>query len=305
MFSPDPKFFFDTVCLIGVLRRSAMAGLVLICLGSCSDSGPSSSSGAEQLGVTKVSSPEPPTPELKDLTPSQATSVLRAWGFAGKITVVDNGKCASGNRPGKTYRQEPTVNEMTQDLGEVVIYAGCFDISFSVSTGGSIKVITDDPAERTDLAHRFNLKAYNSLDFTVVTQSNYSLVSVLVNGAKITPRANQRYRLPELTSDQNVSIVFSEDPAPVADSAPAPDPAPAPAVTYTITATLLGGDCTVSPSGAVTVNEGANQGFDITVNSGVVQFLEVDGGVEACNQFGCTYTFNNVVADHTLDLLCN
>lgn len=292
-FSPDPKFFFDTVCPIGVLRRSAMAALVLICLGSCSDSGPSSSSGAEQLGVTKVSSPESPTPELKDLTPSQATSVLRAWGFAGKITVVDNGKCASGNRPGKTYRQEPTVNEMTQDLGEVVIYAGCFDISFSVSTGGSIKVITDHPAERTDLAHRFNLKAYNSLDFTVVTQSNYSLVSVLVNGAKITPRANQRYRLPELTSDQNVSIVFSADPA------------PAPAVTYTITATLLGGDCTVSPAGAVTVNEGANQDFDITVNSGVVQFLEVDGGVEACNQFGCTYTFNNVVADHTLDLLCN
>ena len=33
--------------------------------------------------------------------------------------------------------------------------------------------------------------------------------------------------------------------------------------------------------------------------------IEVDGGVEACNQFGCTYTFNNVVADHTLDLLCN
>jgi hypothetical protein len=188
---------------------------------------------------------------------------------------------------------------MTQDLGEVVIYAGCFDISFSVSTGGSIKVITDDPVERTDLAHQFNLKAYNSLDFTVVTQSNYSLVSVLVNGAKIAPRAKQRYRLPELTSDQNVSIVFSEDPA------SAPDPAPAPAVTYTITATLLGGDCTVSPSGAVTVNEGANQDFDITVNSGVVQFLEVDGGVEACNQFGCTYTFNNVVADHTLDLLCN
>lgn len=295
MFAANPKFFFDTVCPIGILRRSAMAGLVLICLGSCSDSGPSSSSGAEQLGVTKVSSPESPTPELKDLTPSKATSVLRAWGFAGKITVVDNGKCASGNRPGKTYRQEPTVNEMTQDLGEVVIYAGCFDISFSVSTGGSIKVITDDPAERTDLAHRFNLKAYNSLDFTVVTQSNYSLVSVLANGAKITPRANQRYRLPELTSDQNVSIVFSEDPA------PAPDPAPA--ATYTITATLLGGDCTVSPSGGVTVNEGANQDFDITVNSGVVQFLEVDGGVEACNQFGCTYSFNNVVADHTLDVL--
>ena len=49
----------------------------------------------------------------------------------------------------------------------------------------------------------------------------------------------------------------------------------------------------------------ALDGVDITVNAGVVQFLEVDGGVEACNQFGCTYSFNNIVADHTLDVLCN
>ena len=303
MFSPDPKFFFDTVCLIGVLRRSAMAGLVLICLGSCSDSGPSSSSGAEQLGAAMVSPPEPPTPELKDLTPSQATSVLRAWGFAGKITVVDNGKCASGNRPGKTYRQEPTVNEMTQDLGEVVIYAGCFDISFSVSTGGSIKVITDDPAERTDLAHRFNLKAYNSLDFTVVPESGYGVASVSVNASKISLKASQQYRLPEITSDQIVSVVFSEDPESAPNPEPAPDPAPA--TTYTITATLLAGDCTVSPSGAVTVNEGAGQNFDIVANSGVVALLEVDGIPETCDQLGCSYTFSSVTADHTLNVLCN
>jgi len=303
MLSAHPKFSFDTVRAISVLGRSAMAGLVLICLGSCSDSGPSSSSGAEQLGAAMVSPPETTTPELKDLTPDQATSMLRAWGFAGKVSVVDNGKCASGNRPGKIYKQEPAVDEAAQDLGEVVIYAGCFDVSFSVSTGGSIEVITDDPAERTGLAHRFNLKAYNSLDFTVAPQSGYSVASVWVNGAAITPKANQRYRLPELTSDQSVSIVFSEDPKVAPDPVPAPDPAPA--TTYTITATLLGGDCTVSPAGAVTVNEGANQDFDITVNSGVVQFLEVDGGLEVCNQFGCTYTFNNVVADHTLDVLCN
>ena len=64
-------------------------------------------------------------------------------------------------------------------------------------------------------------------------------------------------------------------------------------------------DCAISPTGAVSVNEGADQSFDITVNSGVIQFLEVDGALEACNQFGCSYTFNNVAADHTLDVLCN
>ena len=99
--------------------------------------------------------------------------------------------------------------------------------------------------------------------------------------------------MPELTADQTVTVVFAENPV------------PAPTTAYTIIATLLGGDCAISPTGAVSVNEGADQSFDITVNSGVIQFLEVDGALEACNQFGCSYTFNNVAADHTLDVLCN
>ena len=270
-----------------------------VSVGSCSNGGPSSSSGADQLATAVSESVGTAIPEVRDLTLEQAVSVLRGLGFSGQVIEVDNGRCVSGNRPGKVYRQEPPVGQVTASLGEVMLYTGCFDVVFSVSAGGDIEAVLDDPAERTGVANRFNLKAYNSLDFTVAADSGFTLESVSVNGSTLAAQAGGSYRLPELTSDQTVAVVFSENPA------PEPAPAPAPATTYTITAILLGGDCAISPTGAVSVNEGADQSFDITVNSGVVQFLDVDGTFEACNQFGCTYTFNNVSADHTLNVLCN
>lgn len=270
-------------------------------IGSCSNGGPSSSSGADQLATDVSQSPATAIPEVRDRPFEQAVSLLRRWGFSGKVSEVYNGRCVNGNRPGKVYRQEPPVGQLTGSLGEVKLYTGCFDVGFSVSAGGKIEAVLDDPAERTGVANRFNLKAFNSLDFTVAADAGFVLESVSANGSTLVAQAGGGYRLPELTSDQTVAVVFAENPA----TAPAPAPAPAPATTSTITATLLGGDCAISPTGAVSVNEGADQSFDITVNSGVIQFLEVDGALEACNQFGCSYTFNNVAADHTLDVLCN
>ena len=282
-----------------VARRMIFLAIASGVVGSCSNGGPSSSSGADQL-VTDVSqSLATAMPEVRDRPFEQAVSVLRSWGFSGQVIEVYNGKCVSGNRPGKVYRQEPPLGQITASLGEVRLYTGCFDVGFSVSAGGDIEAVLDDPAERTGVANRFNLKAFNSLEFTIAVDPGFTLESVFVNGSTLVAQAGGGYRLPELTSDQTVAVVFSENPL------PAPAPAPAPATTYTITATLLGGDCAITPTGAVSVNEGADQSFDITVNSGVIQFLEVDGALEACNQFGCTYTFNNVAADHTLDALCN
>ena len=274
-------------------------------IGSCSNGGPSSSSGADQLATDVSQSPATAIPEVRDRPFEQAVSLLRRWGFSGKVSEVYNGRCVNGNRPGKVYRQEPPVGQLTGSLGEVKLYTGCFDVGFSVSAGGKIEAVLDDPAERTGVANRFNLKAFNSLDFTVAADAGFVLESVSANGSTLVAQAGGGYRLPELTSDQTVAVVFAENPAPAPAPAPAPPPAPAPATTSTITATLLGGDCAISPTGAVSVNEGADQSFDITVNSGVIQFLEVDGALEACNQFGCSYTFNNVAADHTLDVLCN
>tara|TARA_Y100001934_G_scaffold204025_1_gene240806 strand:+ start:197 stop:1081 length:885 start_codon:yes stop_codon:yes gene_type:complete len=280
-------------------RRAIFLAVVSGAVGSCSNGGPSSSSGADQLATDVSQSPATAIPEVRDRPFEQAVSVLRRWGFFGQVTEVYNGRCVSGNRPGKVYRQEPPVGQLTASLGEVKLYTGCFDVGFSVSSGGEIEAVLDDPAERTGVANRFNLKAFNSLDFTVAADAGFVLESVSANGSTLVAQAGGGYRLPELTSDRTVVVVFAENPA------PAPAPTPAPATTYTITATLLGGDCAISPTGAVSVNEGADQSFNITVNSGVIQFLEVDGSLEACNQFGCSYTFNNVVADHTLDVLCN
>jgi hypothetical protein len=66
---------------------------------------------------------------------------------------------------------------------------------------------------------------------------------------------------------------------------------------YTITATAETGG-SITPSGAVSVNHGADQAFTITANSGYkISDVVVDGvSVGAVG----TYTFNNVNADHTI-----
>jgi hypothetical protein len=68
-------------------------------------------------------------------------------------------------------------------------------------------------------------------------------------------------------------------------------------VTFTITASAGSGG-SISPSGSVGVNQGANQSFTITPNSGFnVSSVTVDGS----NQGAITsYTFSNVQANHTI-----
>ena len=72
--------------------------------------------------------------------------------------------------------------------------------------------------------------------------------------------------------------------------------------TYTITATGGAGG-KISPSGATTVTSGANQKFTITPNKGYrIARVKVDGlsvGVVS------TYTFNNVVTNHTITATFN
>ena len=66
---------------------------------------------------------------------------------------------------------------------------------------------------------------------------------------------------------------------------------------HTITASA-GANGQISPSGSVQVGDGASQTFTITPNSGyVVASLMVDG---ASAGYGQSYTFTNVIADHTI-----
>ena len=67
--------------------------------------------------------------------------------------------------------------------------------------------------------------------------------------------------------------------------------------TYTITATAGGGG-SVSPSGAVKVNSGANQTFTVTSNAG---YHVSDVAVDGVSQGAITsYTFSNITVNHTI-----
>jgi hypothetical protein len=69
-------------------------------------------------------------------------------------------------------------------------------------------------------------------------------------------------------------------------------------VLHTITATAGTGG-TISPSGAITVNQGSNQSFSITPSPGyVLQSVVVDGTPEAIPS--TSYTFTNVTEPHTI-----
>ena len=274
-----------------------IASLALFLTG-CSDNKTSTDAGVEQVVVEQSSLV---MPELRDLTVEQATARYRAAGFTGTVSVLNNGNCSPGNRPGKSYRQEPKLNSGLDASGEVWLYTGCFDVTVALSANGSVVPVLDGPGERTSVADVFNLKSYNSLDFSVLPDTGYEVASVFINGTPTALTVDNNYRISEIDADQSVSVNFAPTPTPT----PTPAPTPTPVTTYTIVASVLAGDCTISPSGNVSVNEGDDQIFTITVNSGVVDLLDVDSTPAACDQAGCSYSFVGVAADHTIDVICN
>jgi hypothetical protein len=67
--------------------------------------------------------------------------------------------------------------------------------------------------------------------------------------------------------------------------------------TYTLNATA-GPNGTISPSGLITVNSGANKTFTITPSSGYhIADVKVDGSSVGAVS---TYAFSNVTANHTI-----
>ena len=69
-------------------------------------------------------------------------------------------------------------------------------------------------------------------------------------------------------------------------------------ITHTITATA-GNNGTITPSGEVSVTDGANQSFTITPDSGYqIADVKVDGKSEGAV---ASYTFENVTANHTIE----
>jgi hypothetical protein len=142
-----------------------------------------------------------------------------------------------------------------------------FTITASAGSGGSISpsgnVLVNQGANQT---------------FTITANSGFSISSVTVDGAN--QGAISSYTFSNVQANHTISAAFSQN-----------------TTQFTITASAGSGG-SISPSGAVKVNQGANQTFTITANSGFsISSVTVDGANQGAIS---SYTFSNVQANHTI-----
>lgn len=141
-----------------------------------------------------------------------------------------------------------------------------YTITASAGTGGSISpagaVTVNEDQDKT---------------FTITPNAGYAVDDVLVNGQSV--GAVTSYTFNKVEDDQTIAASFMP-------------------ITYTVTATAGAGG-SISPSGDVTLNHGADQIFTVTPDAGyeVATFL-VDGVAATLNNN--TYTLSNVQAAHTV-----
>ena len=112
--------------------------------------------------------------------------------------------------------------------------------------------------------------------FTIAANSGYQVSSVTVDG--VSQGAITSYTFSNVTAGHTISATFAVR-------------------TYTITASAGTGG-SISPSGAVSVNQGASQTFTIAANTGyTIAGVTVDGVPQGAIS---SYTFGNVTAAHTI-----
>ncbi len=143
--------------------------------------------------------------------------------------------------------------------------ANTYIITASAGVGGTIT-----PSGSVSVNHGANQT------FTITPNTGYVVSNVVVDGSSV--GAVSSYTFSNVTSVHTISATFSVR-------------------TYTLTASAGAGG-TISPSGSVTVNHGANQTFTITPNTGyTIANVRVDGSSIGAVS---SYTFNNVTANHTI-----
>ena len=143
-----------------------------------------------------------------------------------------------------------------------------YTISASAGTGGTIS-----PSGSVVVGQG------NSQAFTITPNSGYAISQVTVDSAN--QGAIATYSFSNVQAAHTISATFVAVP------------------TYTITASA-GSNGAISPSGAVSVTQGASQTFTFTPNTGyVADQMTHDGTTEAA---GSSYTFTNVQAAHTISV---
>ena len=143
--------------------------------------------------------------------------------------------------------------------------ANNYTITASAGAGGTIS-----PSGSVSVNHGTNQS------FTISANTGYQIANVAVDG--VSQGAISSYTFSNVTAAHTISATFAVR-------------------TYTITASAGTGG-TISPSGSVSVNHGANQAFTITANTGyTISSVTVDGVSQGAIS---SYTFSNVTAAHTI-----
>ena len=130
-----------------------------------------------------------------------------------------------------------------------------------------------------------------SQEFTITANEGFRIASVMVDETEdVTAQlVEDVYTFVNVTANHTIAATFEAIPV----------------TTYTITATA-GDNGTITPSGAVSVEEGADQPFEITPNANYeIDVLTVDSNeitLTEDQREGFTYTFTNVVAGHTINV---
>lgn len=115
--------------------------------------------------------------------------------------------------------------------------------------------------------------------FNISASDNYQIADVLVDGVSV--GAQSTYTFSNVIVNHTIAATFAIK-------------------THTINASVSNGGGKISPSGAVAVNHGASQNFVITPNFG---YHIVDVVVDSVSQGAkSTYSFTNVIADHTISV---
>jgi len=151
------------------------------------------------------------------------------------------------------------------NFGEAGQPTAHFTITASAGSGGTISPTGSLPAFYGDIK-----------TFTITPNTGYHIVDVNVNGVSV--GAVPGYTLGPVTADHTISASFAFN-------------------SYTITPSAGAGG-TISPSTPQTVNSGSGQSFTITPDAHYhITDVLVDG---VSNGTISSYTFSNVVTDHTI-----
>ncbi len=168
------------------------------------------------------------------------------------------------------YVADPAYPSMTvQSVSPRLVVGPSFNIEASAGAGGSIT-----PSGTVTVGQG------GSETFTITPNANYGIAEVLVDGSPVT-LTNGTYTFTDVQQNHTIAATFSQGVAVITSSA--------------------GAGGSIAPLGTQTVPINGSQTYTITPNNGyVITSVLVDNVNDPAAVTSGTYTFNNVVADHTI-----